>query len=120
MARINHFDISALDAERAKKFYENVFGWKFEQWENEPYWMITTGKSSEPGINGGMTIREKDNYVVNTLGVKSIDKAISDIRENGGNITVEKSPIPGYGYWAHFKDPDGNLLALMEENPNAQ
>ncbi|MFC1938880.1 VOC family protein [Chloroflexota bacterium] len=31
MPTIVHFDISADDVERAKKFYEGLFDWKMEQ-----------------------------------------------------------------------------------------
>ena len=53
MNRPIHFEIPAEKPERAIKFYEKVFGWKFERW-NGPmeYWNISTG-DSQPGINGG-------------------------------------------------------------------
>ena len=31
MGRVIHFDIAADNAERAIKFYENVFGWKITE-----------------------------------------------------------------------------------------
>ena len=32
MPRISHFDIPVDDPERAQKFYNEVFDWKFEKW----------------------------------------------------------------------------------------
>ena len=29
---IAHFDVAADDVERARRFYERVFGWRFEAW----------------------------------------------------------------------------------------
>src|SRR5215471_9471620 len=57
MNRPIHFEIPAEKPERAMKFYEKVFGWKFERW-NGPmeYWNISTG-DSQPGINGGLMTR---------------------------------------------------------------
>jgi uncharacterized protein len=57
MNRPIHFEIPAEKPERAIKFYEKVFGWKFERW-NGPmeYWNISTG-DSQPGINGGLMAR---------------------------------------------------------------
>ncbi|KKG15484.1 VOC family protein, partial [Methanosarcina sp. 2.H.T.1A.15] len=54
-----HFEIHAEDIERAKKFYEDVFGWKIEKWEGPiEYWNITTGKQEDPGIDGGLMRRQ--------------------------------------------------------------
>jgi uncharacterized protein len=52
MNRPIHFEIPAEKPERAMRFYEKVFGWKFERWGGPmEYWTINTG-TSEPGING--------------------------------------------------------------------
>ena len=32
MGRIVHFEIHVDDMERAKKFYGEIFGWRFEDW----------------------------------------------------------------------------------------
>ncbi len=39
-----HFEIHADDPKRAMKFYTDVFGWKFEQW-NPPSPEATEGHS---------------------------------------------------------------------------
>ena len=55
MPRITHFDIPSDNPERAQKFYQDIFGWKFDKWDGPmEYWMIRTGDDSQPGINGGM------------------------------------------------------------------
>lgn len=33
MPRPVHFDLTADNPERAIKFYETVFGWKFQNWD---------------------------------------------------------------------------------------
>lgn len=58
MPRVVHFEIDAEKPERAVKFYEKVFGWKIEKWKGPvDYWLITTGKEKEPGIDGGLAKR---------------------------------------------------------------
>ena len=58
MPRPTHFEIQAGDPARAIKFYESVFGWSFQKWDGPmPYWMVTTGPDSKPGINGGLHAR---------------------------------------------------------------
>ncbi len=52
MSRMVHFEIPADDPERAILFYENVFNWKIDKWDQYEYWLIKTGEDNEPGING--------------------------------------------------------------------
>ena len=122
MPKINHFEINADDPLRAKSFYENVFKWKIEKWEGPlEYWLINAGDEDEPGINGGLQKREnKEDAITNYITVKSVDDIIKKIEENGGKIIKPKSPIPGVGYYAIFKDTEGNRLDLMEEDESAK
>jgi predicted enzyme related to lactoylglutathione lyase len=34
MPTIQHYEFSAHDVERARKFYKEVFGWEMEKWGN--------------------------------------------------------------------------------------
>ncbi len=120
MPRVVHFDISAKKPEQLAKFYEKVFKWKFERWKGPmDYWLIMTGEN-EPGIDGGLARRENGAITVNTIGVPSIDEYIERIKENKGTIVVPKQAIPGVGWTAYFKDPEGNSFALMEEDQTAK
>lgn len=84
------------------------------------YWLITTGKD-EPGIDGGLTKRtEGEANTVNTINVPSIDEYVEKIKENGGTIIMPKQAVPGVGWTAYFKDPEGNSFGLMEEDPIAK
>ncbi len=51
-----HFAISADDCERAKKFYETVFGWKFEAWGPPGFWLIQT--SPNASVRGALQKRK--------------------------------------------------------------
>ena len=118
MPKIVHFEINAENPLRAKNFYENVFDWKVEKWEGPlEYWVISAGEEDEEGINGGLQKREnKDDHIFNYVGVESVDKTLKKIKENRGEILKPKSPIPGVGYYAFFKDTEGNRLGIMEED----
>jgi predicted enzyme related to lactoylglutathione lyase len=59
MGRVIYFDIAADDAERAIKFYENVFGWKVIKAGGPlEYWLVSTGYGDDPGIDGGIAPRK--------------------------------------------------------------
>ena len=122
MPKIVHFELNADDPLRAKGFYEKVFNWKIEKSEMPmDYWMITAGSEDEPGIDGGLQKREDTADIVTTyIGVPSIDEFSKKIEANGGTITNPKRPIPGTGYYALFKDTEGNKLGIFESDESAQ
>jgi uncharacterized protein len=114
-----HFEIPAENPERAIKYYEKVFGWKFERW-NGPmeYWNISTG-DSQPGINGGlMTRRDPAQPCVNTMDVADLDAAVAVIEAAGGQYVVPKMPIPGVGFQryrrSHLRSDAGRCIGEDE------
>lgn len=120
MARIVHFEIPADDPEKLIEFYKNAFGWTFTRWGEEPYWLAMTGDPSQPGINGGiLKKRAPDMPVVNTIGVDDIDAAIAAVEQNGGIIVVPKTTMPKMGYLCYFRDPEGTITGMMQEDTNA-
>jgi uncharacterized protein len=128
MPRPVHFEIHADDPERAIAFYSQAFGWSFHQWDGPmPYWLVTTGPDEEPGINGGLLQRRggspPDGAAVNafpcTLNVPSVDDALAAVAEAGGTVVMPKGAIPGIGWLAYAKDPEGNLFGMMEDDPSA-
>ena len=44
----------------------------------------------------------------NTIAVASVDTAVGNVQKNGGTVVAPKMAIPGVGWLAYFKDPDGN------------
>lgn len=122
MPRVIHFDLTVDDPERARKFYEDVFHWKIEKWDGPmDYWMVTTGEDSEPGINGGfMRKRDAQSGTHHTISVSSVDEFIKKVEEKGGKIVSKKMAIPGVGWMAAFRDPEGNVVSMMEDDKSAK
>ncbi len=120
MPRVVHFEITALEPERAIAFYRDVFGWEIEKWEGPlDYWLADTGQSG-PGINGAIMKRPvPEARVVDAIDVTSIDEAIGRIEAKGGQALTRKTTIPRVGYHAYFKDTEGNIFALIEKDEEA-
>ena len=82
------------------------------------YWLIMTGETGTPGINGGLYQRPVESekfYLYDcTVEVEDLDKAVEAIKANGGTITKEKVQLPGVGWFAAAKDTEGNKLDLMQ------
>jgi len=119
-----HFEIQADNADRAKKFYENAFGWKIEKTTmpgvGMDYWMIETGDG--PGINGGMYKRSDGSRKMTafdcTIQVDDIDKVIAAIKSGGGEIQPwegqEKWEMKGMGWFSRAVDSEGNVFGILQ------
>ena len=114
MPRIVHFELPTTNPKRSSDFYKKALGWTIKQWGKEAYWMVTTGKDSEPGINGGIMPKKDLKTTVNTVGVASVDKALKKILASGGKVVRPKIEIPTMGWIAYCADPDGNVFGIME------
>lgn len=122
MPRVVHFDIPVDDPARAVDFYTGVFGWKITKWEGPmDYWLVQTGEGDEPGINGGISVREEPvKTVENTIQVPSIDDYVKRVTDAGGELLMAKSAIPSVGWFAMCKDTEGNKFGLMQPDESAK
>ena len=120
MNRIVHFELPVSNPEASIAFYSAVFGWKFHKWEGPmDYWLISTGEG-EPGINGGLMRRhDPAQPIACTADVENIEATCAAIEAAGGQIVVPKMPVPGVGWLAYFKDPDGLITGIMQNDPSA-
>src|SRR5215213_6852998 len=119
MSRVIHFELAADNPERAVQFYSKVFGWQINKWEGQDYWLVTTGESSTPGIDGAIMPRDPQRPpIVNTIGVDSLDDSVAMTAANGGTVLEPKMPIPGVGYFAYCLDTEGNPFGLMQSDPS--
>ncbi|PTT69571.1 glyoxalase [Arthrobacter sp. HMWF013] len=97
MGGVVHFEVPADDEERARNFYSTVFGWDFQVLPPEMEYSLamTTpvndkGVPLEPGsINGG-------------------------IGRLGGATVRGRMEVPGSGWNAYFRDPEGNVMGLWQ------
>ena len=125
MSTIIHFEIPADDLERSKKFYGDMFGWKFEKFtfpDGMDYLIITTtDEQGNKAMGGGMMKRQNPQHVVtNYIGVKSVDEYSAKISQSGGKVVMSKKPVPGMGYFAICLDTENNSFGIWETDPNAK
>ncbi|HEY7467900.1 MAG TPA: VOC family protein [Acidimicrobiia bacterium] len=119
--RVVHFEIPYDDGERARLFYNEVFGWEMTELPEMSYTLVTSGPSGaegpdEPGfINGGMMPRREPFTSPNlVLDVESIEVALQAVNDAGGTIVSEREQVGEMGFAAYFKDTEGNLVGLWE------
>ena len=100
-----HFAIHADDCQRAKTFYETVFGWAFEAWGPPEFWRIQTSpggifgalqKRGEPISGKGMIGYEC------TIAVDDVAAIAEAIDTHGGKVTMPAFVLDGVGTLIKF------------------
>lgn len=107
---IDYIEFKSHDLEATKKFYEEVFDWKFTDYGPE----YTSFTSS--WINGGFELSAEKivSGVLVVLSHDNLELAQEKIVRAGGEIVVETFEFPG-GKRFQFQDPSGNELAVWTE-----
>ena len=113
------FAIHADDVQRCRAFYEAAFGWRFEPWGPPDFYLIHTGDTDRPGVQGLMHKRQTPraaggpNCFECTIAVEDLDRVAKAIATHGGRILMERSPVPTVGILTKFEDPEGNVVGAM-------
>jgi predicted enzyme related to lactoylglutathione lyase len=120
---IAHFAITASDVDRARAFYEAVFGWRFEAWGPPGFYLVCTGTDDEPGIQGALQASSEYALPAGAGGVE-ITVAVEDVAEiarrvesAGGRLFMREATIPGVGTLVKFEDTEGNRGCAMQYEP---
>jgi predicted enzyme related to lactoylglutathione lyase len=114
------FAIHVDDVDRARRFYEAVFGWVFEPWGPPGFYLIHTGDEASPGIQGLMHKRQVPrtgtglNGIEPSFSVDDVDAIAALVEANGGTITFAKGVIPTVGALIRFLDTEGNDIGAMQ------
>jgi uncharacterized protein len=118
MATITYFEYIVEDLERAKKFYGDLFGWKFRPFTDEYVSVDTYDLDGMPGLAGGLMKRQHPEHkAVNYITVEDLDKSALQVVSLGGSIIVPKATVPGVGQMIHCMDCDGNVFSLWKALP---
>lgn len=114
---IAHFAISADDCQRAKAFYESVFGWRFEPWGPPDFWRIHT---SPGAIGGALQKRQHPAHEKGvggyecTIAVEDVQAIADAIAQAGGKLTMQPFAIERVGKLIQFEDTEGNVACAMQ------
>ncbi len=116
---LNWFEIPVSDTQRAKKFYETIFGISMEQQENMGMQMTFfpgvrgNGKVSGALVQGPKHKPSADGAKIYLNGSPDLNHALSKVEASGGKIRMPKTKISDeIGHIAFFTDSEGNTLGL--------
>ncbi len=114
---LNWFEIPVTDFDRAKNFYETLYGAEIMEmpFPGGKYGMLPC--DMENGVGGGLVLGEgfipsEQGTIVYLNGGDDLNVPLAKIEGAGGKIIFPKTSIGGNGFMAHFIDTEGNRVAL--------
>jgi predicted enzyme related to lactoylglutathione lyase len=121
---INWFEISVSDIDRAKKFYETIFGVEMTSMEMMGMKMAMfpgsdnmNGKVSGSLVQGDMHKPSMDGAKIYFNGNPDLNNVLNRVEAAGGKVVMPKMAIsPEIGHMAFFIDTEGNTVALHSNN----
>jgi uncharacterized protein len=108
--RIDYIELPATDVAKTKRFYIDVFGWKFTDYGPD-YTSFEDGR-----LNGGFAKADRAGHHGALIVIFAVDLAGAEARvtKAGGRIVKPVFAFPG-GRRFHFTDPSGNELAVWSD-----
>ena len=108
--QVDYIEFGATDIERTRQFYQQVFGWKFEDYGPD-YTSFQDGRLSG-GFTKDVPVRPANPLVV--IYAARLEDVEAKVKQAGGKIVRPTYPFPG-GRRFHFSDPSGNELAVWTD-----
>ncbi len=110
---IVHVEFSSRKPEDLRRFYEALFGWKFQHDPKLNYFSFETG--AMPG--GGLFQNEAMPPGIQVyVGVEDLDGTLKKAESLGATVMRWKEEIPGIGWWGLFRDPEGISMAVFKSS----
>lgn len=117
---VEWFEIPTADFAKSIPFYNQVLGIQLEATEFGPT-HIAVFPYARPGV-GGCLMQDaglapsggRPGGTIVYLPASKLDESIARIEPAGGKVVVPKTPVgPDMGFFARFRDPEGNLVGLF-------
>ena len=118
------FEIHADDVQRAAKFYQSIFGWRFTRNLGAPieYLDIETGRSRAGLLKRPVKTPSPGqgaNAFICSVEVENFDVIAGRIVANGGQVALKKFSVPGRCWQGYFIDTEGNTFGIFEVDERA-
>jgi len=107
---IDYIEMAATDIDATKRFYSEVFGWRFTDYGPD-YTSFEDGRLTGGFYEAESTRRGTVLIVLFALDLEAMEERV---RAAGGKIAKPIFEFPG-GRRFHFVDPSGNELAVWSD-----
>jgi predicted enzyme related to lactoylglutathione lyase len=107
-----HWEIEAVDAERQRGFYGQLFNWEIG---DGPIMYIPAGLGGpEPGPAGHVRQGERSGVAL-YIQVLDLRTSLAQAAHLGATVVMEPFDLPGGPTMAAITDPEGNPVMLVQQ-----
>jgi predicted enzyme related to lactoylglutathione lyase len=108
-------NLGTPDVDQAKRFYNVVFGWEFDDDTTDTglIWTAILGRLPVAGISPVRDIGTSQGWIT-YFAVDDADQVVSKIGESGGTVLGQPSDVEGTGRLAVAADPTGVEFGLWQ------
>ena len=104
-------DLNTKDVESSKRFYGEIFGWKFSASDNGPYVHISAGDEMIGGMRQIGPHEPQPPSWLGYIGVDDVAATVGKITASGGKIYMPTTTMDKVGTFAVTADPTGGVFA---------
>src|SRR4051812_27949456 len=104
-------DLNTKDVEASKRFYGEIFNWKFSASDNGPYVHISAGEQMFGGMRQMGPQEPMPTSWLGYIGVDDVAAAVATIPGAGGQVYMPATTMPNVGTFAVTADPSGGVFA---------
>lgn len=122
MDKVTSFELPADNIKRAQKFLQSVFGWKFDNWDDDHAHIKTVEMDKnwvpkEKGAINGLIFKRqsKNDKPLIVVTVPSVSRYLEKVKKARGKVVTGKQEAGEWGYWAEIMDTEGNVIELWED-----
>ncbi len=112
--RINYIEFPAQDLESTKTFYQDVFGWSFQDYGND-YVAFNDGQLDGGFYRSPLKSDSTSGAALVILYADDLEATLERVVSAGAQISTPIFSFPG-GRRFHFLDPNGNELSVWSDN----
>jgi predicted enzyme related to lactoylglutathione lyase len=108
-----HVELHTHDPEKAKKFYGELFDWKFDEFPAMSYTIINVGEGTGGGMMKSPMPDALPQWVPYVL-VDDIEAATEKAKTLGARVLADITEVPEMGRFSMLIDPTGAAFALWQ------
>ena len=109
-----HLELSTGDLAAAKKFYGEMFAWKFNDMPMGEGMTYSTFKTDGGPGGGMMTMPGAPPMWLGYIGVDDIHAATAKALSLGAQVIRDSEEVPHMGWFSLMKDPTGAMIAIWQ------
>lgn len=109
------FEIRGRDSQRLREFYAALFNWKIAAGPVPNMASIPPGVGGPVEGVGGVLLQADEPAVMIYVQVANLGETMNKVEQLGGMRVLEPFDVPAGPTIAQIRDPEGNLVGLIQQ-----